>query len=135
MDSGSATIENWAKFGVEVRSQKDNLVHLINRLIESKKSIYGLGASTKGNVLLNYSKINSDHIPMIGEVNQDKFGSYTPGSLIPIIDERRILEMKPDYLLFLPWHFKEHAVSKYSDYLTDGGRFIFPLPNVEVLGY
>ncbi len=135
LNSGSATLDKWSKFAVEVKNQKENLVDLINKLTENKKSIFGLGASTKGNVLLNYSKIDSSHLPMIGEVNQDKFGSYTPGSLVPIVDERIILEMKPDYLLFLPWHFKEHAIAKYNDYLTSGGRFIFPLPNVEVLGY
>jgi hypothetical protein len=129
------TIEAWLEFSQRVESRRDSLRSLVLGIIEAGKTIYGLGASTKGNVLLNYSQLDKSAIPLIGEVNSYKFGRVTPGSHIPIVPEKEILKLRPDYLLFLPWHFRENAIQKYSSYLTEGGRFIFPLPSVEVLGY
>lgn len=129
------TLESWVKFAQTVESRRNSLRSLVSEITNAGKTIYGLGASTKGNVLLNYSHLDKASIPLIGEVNPYKFGRVTPGSHIPIVPEQDILNMRPDYLLFLPWHFRESAIQKYSAYLTDGGRFIFPLPSVEVLGY
>jgi hypothetical protein len=129
------TIESWAEFARTVESRRDSLRGLVNGIIGAGKTIYGLGASTKGNVLLNYSQLDRSAIPLIGEVNPYKFDRITPGSHIPIVPEDQVLALRPDYLLFLPWHFRENAIQKYSSYLTDGGRFVFPLPSVEVLGY
>jgi len=129
------TLESWKDFAQTVESRRDSLRSLVFEIVDAGKTIYGLGASTKGNVLLNYSQLDYSLISLIGEVNPYKFGRVTPGSHIPIVPEQDILNMQPDYLLFLPWHFRENAIQKYSSYLTDGGRFIFPLPSVEVLGY
>jgi len=129
------TLESWVKFSNTVRSRRDALKSLILEIVSSGKSIYALGASTKGNVLLSYSEIGTTQIPMIGEVNPYKYGRLTPGTHIPIVPEEQILELNPDYLLFLPWHFRENALAKYAVYLAGGGKFIFPLPSVEVLGY
>ena len=70
------------------------------------KIVAGLGASTKGNVILQYCGLSADDICAVGEVNEDKFGSFTPGWLIPIIAEANLLERNPDYLLVLPWHLR-----------------------------
>lgn len=129
------TFESWILFAQRVESRRDSLRSLINEITNAGKTLYGLGASTKGNVLLNYSNLDKSLIPAIGEVNPYKFGRFTPGSHIPIIAEQDVLNQNPDYLLFLPWHFRENAIEKYKSYLTTGGRFIFPLPSVEVLGY
>jgi C-methyltransferase C-terminal domain len=128
-------LESWRDFAQTVESRRDSLRSLVLEIVDARKTIYGLGASTKGNVLLNYSQLDNSLISLIGEVNPYKFGRVTPGSHIPIVPEQDILKLQPDYLLFLPWHFRENAIQKYSSYLTDGGRFIFPLPSVEVLGY
>jgi hypothetical protein len=129
------TLESWMNFAQTVESRRDSLRNLVIEITDAGKTIFGLGASTKGNVLLNYSNLDKSSIPLIGEVNPYKFGRVTPGSHIPIVPEQEILNLRPDYLLFLPWHFRENAIQKYSAYLTGGGRFIFPLPSVEVLGY
>jgi len=129
------TLESWKTFAQTVESRRDSLRSLVFEIVNAGKTIYGLGASTKGNVLLNYSQLDNSSISLIGEVNPYKFGRVTPGSHIPIVPEQDILNMQPDYLLFLPWHFRENAIQKYSTFLTGGGRFIFPLPSVEVLGY
>jgi len=129
------TVEAWTNFARTVEARRDSLRSLVFEITQAGKTIYGLGASTKGNVLLNYSNLDKSVLPLIGEVNPYKFGRVTPGSHIPIVPEEEILKMCPDYLLFLPWHFRENAIQKYSKFLTSGGRFIFPLPSVEVLGY
>ncbi len=74
------------------------------------KRIIGYGASTKGNVILQFCNLTPKDIPFIAEVNKDKFGRYTPGTYIPIISENEARKMKPDYFLVLPWHFKENIL-------------------------
>ena len=102
--------------------------------LESAKAkgerVYGLGASTKGNVLLQYFNIDSSMIKIIGEVNEEKFGKFTPHTLIPMQSEDDVLEAKPDYLLVLPWHFREFFVNHNK---LKGQRLIFPLPKFEVI--
>ena len=104
----------------------------INFLIKCKKddlTVCGLGASTKGNTLLQYFGINKNLIKSIGEINHDKFNSYTPGSKIPILNENEMLKTKPDFIFVLPWHFKEFFINsnKYK-----GLKLVFPLPNFEI---
>jgi NDP-4-keto-2,6-dideoxyhexose 3-C-methyltransferase len=108
-------------------------LELMNFLLTAKKEgkcVLGLGASTKGNVLLQYYGIDAQLVPLIGEVNEDKFGSYTPGSMIPLVPESEVLKLNPDYLLILPWHFRSFFVSLQS---MKGRTLIFPLPNFEIL--
>ncbi len=73
-------------------------------------------------------------IPAIAEVNRDKFGAFTPGTLIPIVSEKDAKAMNPDYFLVLPWHFRENILNREQEYLCSGGKFIFPLPEIEIVG-
>ena len=91
----------------------------------------GYGASTKGNVILQHAKITEKLLPFILDVNKFKFGRYTPGSKIKIIDERQLSRIKPDYLLVLPWHFKDFILKKEKKFLKNN-KIIFPLPEVEI---
>ena len=109
------------------------LKKLLITLKKQKKNVYGYGASTKGNVILQFSKIDSSLIKYIGEVNKFKFNKYTPGSKIKIISEKQLKKLKPDYLLVLPWHFKDHILKREHQYLKNGGKFIFPLPDIEII--
>ena len=70
----------------------------------------GYGASTKGNVILQFCKINENYLQYIGEVNKFKYNKYTPGSKIKIVSESILKKHNPDYLLVLPWHFKDHII-------------------------
>ncbi len=72
-------------------------------------------------------------VPAIADVNTDKFGCVTPGTHIPIISEAEAHARRPDYLLVLPWHFRDNLVARERDYLARGGRMIFPLPAVEIV--
>jgi hypothetical protein len=94
------------------------------------RKVCGLGASTKGNVVLQHAGIGPELLPVIGEVNPDKFGCFTPGSLIPIVPEEEVLGMNPDALLLLPWHFEA--------FFRNSGKFartslVAPLPWLRML--
>ena len=74
--------------------------------------------------------IDSSLLKAIGEINEEKYGAYTPGTLIPLIPEEEVLKRNPDYLLILPWHFKNHFLSLQS---MRGRTLIFPLPKFEIV--
>ena len=84
-------------------------------------------------MLLQFCGLTKDEIPFIAEVNPDKFGTYTPGTLIPIISENEAKSMNPDYFLVLPWHFKDSILNREKEYIANGGKFIFPLPEIEIV--
>jgi hypothetical protein len=126
-------ISTFKNFFFKINKQKKDLKDLLENLIDMKKKIYGYGASTKGNVILQFSNINSKLLPLIGEVNPFKFNRYTPGTKIKIVSEAAIKKNKPDYLLVLPWHFKDFIIKKEKKYLDSGGKLIFPLPQIEII--
>ena len=94
------------------------------------KRVCALGASTKGNVILQRCGLSIADIEMIGEINPDKFGSVTPGTWIPIEDELKVLGSNPDYLLVLPWHFKDGFLTNPA---YKGRQLVFPLPSLEIV--
>lgn len=132
-DMGLDTPKPYREFEERVFRHRGNLTDLINALVADGKKVIGYGASTKGNVLLQFCGFTSNQIPYIAEVNEEKFGSFTPGTLIPIISEEEAKAMKPDYFLVLPWHFKDTILEREREYLADGGKFIFPLPEIEII--
>lgn len=127
------TITPYRDFAQKALHHKENLRNLVESLVADGKRIIGYGASTKGNVLLQFCGLDRRHIPYVAEINSDKFGKYTPGTNIPIISEEEAFAMKPDYLLVLPWHFKHNILEKEKAYWTNGGKFIFPLPEIEIV--
>ena len=133
--AGVDSLDTWAAFAATVRSRQKDLLELLTALRNSGKTVMGLGASTKGNVLLQTTGITPDLVPVIGDVNPYKFGRYMPGTGIPIISEEEVLAREPDYLLVLPWHFRETFMVTLEPFLSRGGRLIFPLPDIEIVGY
>ena len=127
-------LKPYEEFQKNVKAHKLKLVSLIREIKQSGKKIFGYGASTKGNVILQYCGTTVNDIPFIAEVNEDKFGSFTPFTHIPIISEKEAKAMKPDYFLVLPWHFRKGILEKEKDFLQSGGKFIFPLPKIEIVG-
>lgn len=132
-DMGLETPKPYRDFEEKVYRHRQNLKELIRTLVTDGKIIIGYGASTKGNVLLQFCGLGTKHIPYIAEVNKEKFGSYTPGTNIPIISEKEAKAKKPDYIFVLPWHFKYSILEKEKDFLAKGGKFIFPLPEIEIV--
>jgi hypothetical protein len=127
------TPKPYREFEYRVFRHRKNLVGLIENLVADGKRIFGYGASTKGNVLLQFCGLTTKQIPFIADVNEEKFGHYTPGSNIPIISEIEARAMAPDYFLVLPWHFKSSILERESNFLENGGKLIFPLPEIEII--
>lgn len=117
-------------FNDRVKIAKEEMLGFLYRAKAAGKTVAGLGASTKGNVLLQYYNITTDLVAKIGEVNSDKIGYYTPGSLIPMVWEDDLLAENPDYILVLPWHFREFFINLDS---LKGRTLVFPLPSLEIL--
>jgi hypothetical protein len=130
---GLGTPAPFRDFEQRVFRHREDLTRLLRALREDGKRILGYGASTKGNVVLQFCGIGPDLVEAIAEVNQDKFGSFTPGTHIPIISEPEARAMKPDYFIVLPWHFKEGILAREQQFLADGGKFIFPFPEIEII--
>jgi len=131
--AGVETLEPFQRFAERVFAHRDELVALLDRLHAEGASVLGYGASTKGNVILQFCGITPKLLPFIAEVNEDKFGCFTPGTGIPIISEDEARGMNPDYFLVMPWHFRENLVQREKEFLRRGGKMIFPLPSIEVV--
>ena len=93
-----------------------------------KKKVIGYGASTKGNVLLQFFGIDKEMMPAISERQSVKVGLKTLGSDIDLISEEDAREQKPSCMLVLPWYFKEEIVAREQDYIQSGGNLLFPMP-------
>ena len=127
------TRKPYSDFCARVGKIKTDLTHLLKTEKKKGKKIFVYGASTKGNVLLQYFDIDSSLIAAAVERNTEKWGSRTPGTGIPIISEEEARTLKPDFFLSLPWHFKNEFIERESEFLKNGGKFIFPLPEVEIV--
>ena len=129
-DAGLDTLLPYQAFATRVAASREVIRTFISQAQASGKRVAALGASTKGNVLLQYCGLNRTHVYAIGEVNAYKFGRYAPGTLIPIIPESELLADEPDYLIVLPWHFRSFFIDKYH---LKKAKWVFPLPALDVV--
>jgi hypothetical protein len=130
---GLNTPRPYRDFEERVFRHRNDLTRLLQALVADGKKVLGYGASTKGNVLLQFCGITEKELPAIAEVNPDKFGSFTPGTGIPIVSEADARAMKPDYFLVLPWHFKDGILAREQEFTARGGKMIFPFPEIEIV--
>src|SRR4029077_9237438 len=130
---GLETPRPFRDFEERVYRHREDLRRLVRALVQDGKKVFGYGASTKGNVLLQFCGLSPDEIPVIAEVNPEKFGCVTPGTHIPIVSEQEARAMKPDFFLVLPWHFKNGIVEREREFLEGGGKMIFPFPEIEIV--
>ena len=131
---GLHTPNPYREFERKAYLHRSDLKELIGSICKNKQKVAGYGASTKGNVILQFCEFSTNELFGIAEINNDKFGKYTPGSKIPILSEKDIKSDKPDYMLVLPWHFRENIIKREKEYLKNGGKLIFPLPEIEIVG-
>jgi len=131
--AGFNGLQVYEQFKVASEAHRQDLKDLLNKIKGEGKKLLGYGASTKGNVILQYCGLGVDDIVCIADVNEDKFDRYTPGTAIPIVSEETAKKLKPDYFLVLPWHFKAGIVGREKDFLGGGGKLIFPLPKIEII--
>lgn len=128
LDEGSP----YEQFKDRVFRIRSDLRRLLTAESEKGKSIYVYGASTKGNVLLQYCGIGRDLVTAAADRSPEKWERRTPATGIPIISEEEARKANPDYFLVLPWHFRKEFIEREAEFLARGGKFIFPLPEIDV---
>lgn len=125
--------ERFAAFSRQVIALKQDLVATLRRLKASGKRLAAYGAPAKGNTLLNYCGIGTDCVEFTVDRSPHKQGLCLPGTHIPIFAPEKVREAKPDYLLILPWNLKDEIMAHMSFIREWGGRFLVPIPRVEVV--
>jgi hypothetical protein len=123
----------YLKFWKDIAKLKNETVKFIKAEKKKGKKIWGYGASTKGNTLLQWFGLDHTLIDGIAERSPAKFGLKTAGTDIPIYSEEEMRKAKPDYLLVLPWHFISEFKKREADFLKRGGKLIVPCPKFEII--
>jgi len=120
--------ETYISFHNKILDMKSKIRDTIGAEIKKGNLVIGLGASTKGNMLLQMFDMGKETIPFISERNSEKVGLRTLGTDIELISEEAARKMKPTYMLVLPWYFKEEIVEREREYLKNGGKLLIPMP-------
>ena len=131
--AGIIRLETYTDFAEKVKETKWNLLKFLIDAKRQGKKIVGYGAPGKGNTLLNYCGIRTDFLDYTVDRNPYKQGKFLPGTHIPIYSPDKISDTKPDYLFILPWNFKDEIMTQMSCIRDWGGKFVVPIPEVEVL--
>jgi hypothetical protein len=130
--AGFTNLAAYASFHEQVKATKRNLLTFLIHARQQGKQVVGYGAPGKGNTLLNYCGVRSDFLDFTVDRNPYKQGMFLPGSHIPIYHPDKIAESKPDYVLILPWNFKDEIIQQLAYIREWGGQFVVPIPWVEV---
>jgi hypothetical protein len=125
--------KTYEKFYQLITKEKKKLINFLLNIKKSGKKIIGYGASTKGNVILQWCNIDKKILDYIYDINKDKSNTFTPGTLVPIISENKLKNIDFDYFFVLPWHFKNFILKKEKKYISMKKKFIFPLPKLEII--
>jgi hypothetical protein len=120
-------------FGKRLEDNRDKCVKFIKEEVAKGKTVYVYGASTKGNVILQYFGLDDKLITAAAERSPEKWGKYTIGSWIPIISEEEARAAQPDYFLVLPWAFFDEFYEREKEWRSKGGKFIVPLPEFRIV--
>tara|TARA_B110000003_G_C16617320_1_gene521755 strand:- start:124 stop:1371 length:1248 start_codon:yes stop_codon:yes gene_type:complete len=133
LENKYVNIKRLVQFKNDIKKLSINLNKTIKKIKDNKKVIHAYGASTKGNITLQYSKINKYQISFAADRNPTKWNRKMPGTNIPIISEKSSRLLNPDFYLVLPWHFRKDFIKRENFFLSNGGKLIFPLPKVEIV--
>jgi len=121
------------QFAKRIEDNRRRCVEFIKAEVDKGKKVYVYGASTKGNVILQYYGLDNTLISGASERSPEKWGKYTIGSWIPIVSEDDARKAKPDYFLVLPWAFFDEFYKREKEWRSGGGKFIVPLPEFRVV--
>ena len=125
--------KTFINFEKDIDRLKNKTNNYFNKILKKGGSVLGLGASTKGNILLQHFGLNKEKIPYISERNLEKVGLSCLGSDIKLISEELARNMNPDAFLVLPWNFKKEIVKREKNYIKEGGELMFPMPTPHVV--
>jgi SAM-dependent methyltransferase len=129
---GVSDESTYAAFAGDVARLRADLIALIDQLRAEGRSIAAYGAAAKGATLLNYAGIGADRIDFVADRNTYKQGRYMPGARIPIVAPSALIDRAPDYTVLLTWNFADEIFAQQAEYRHRGGRFIVPVPKVEI---
>jgi len=121
-------VSTFLNFQKKIDELKYKINSYIDNVLKEKGTVIALGASTKGNILLQHFGLEKNKIPFISERNQAKVGLRCLGTDIELISEERARNLKPEVMLVLPWYFKEEIIIREKEYLEEGGKLMFPMP-------
>lgn len=127
------TKKDYKDFYKRIEKNKKLCVDFIKQEIKKGKKVYVYGASTKGNTILQYYGLNDKLIKGAADKSKEKWGKYTVGTLIPIMNEEKARK-DADYFLVLPWAFFETFYRREKEWVKRGGKFIVPLPYFRIVG-
>jgi len=128
MAAGLDTSAPYFEFRDRILDFKTRIHEFVTEEHAAGKTFMVYGASTKGNVLMQYCGLDNRIVEAAADRNPEKWGRRMPGTDIPIISEETARSRNPDYFLVLPWHFKDEFIVREQEYLNNGGNIIFPLP-------
>lgn len=131
-DEGMNRLDFYLGFQKKIDKIRYDLMTFLLNIHKDGKSIAAYGAAAKGNTLLNYCGVRSDLIPFVADASKWKQGMYLPGSRIPVVNEDRIREKKPDYVFILPWNLQEEIGEQLSYIRQWGGKFVTAIPELRV---
>ncbi|GGG33092.1 class I SAM-dependent methyltransferase [Hymenobacter glacieicola] len=130
--AGITDLAYYSQFEENAKQTKRKLLEFLIEARRDGKSVVGYGAPGKGNTLLNYCGIRTDFLEYTVDVSPHKQGNFLPGTRIPICHPDRIRQTQPDYVLILPWNLREEIMEQMQDIRDWGGRFVVPIPEVQV---
>jgi hypothetical protein len=131
--NGLERMETYAEFSSRVQAAKRALLAFLIAARDQGKHVAAYGAPAKGNTLLNYCGIRTDLIDYTVDRSPHKQGLFLPGTHIPVHAPERLRETRPDFVLILPWNLKEEVIEQMADVRGWGGRFVVPIPRLEII--
>jgi hypothetical protein len=132
-NKGLDTSKPYQEFASRINGIKDRLMTFLKQEKKKGRKIWIYGASTRGNVILQYFGLGPEIIDYIADMNPDKWGKKTVGTFIPIESPKKMREANPDYLLVNTWHFLDEIIKQEKDYFDGGGKFIVALPEFKII--
>jgi SAM-dependent methyltransferase len=132
--AGLDRLETYSRFSAQVEICRKSLLAFLAQTRRDGKVVIGYGAAAKGNTLLNFCSIRRDDIPYVADRNPHKQGKLLPGSHIPIVSPTKLSELRPDYVLILPWNIKDEVMVQLDEVRSWGGRFVTAIPTIQIYG-
>jgi hypothetical protein len=123
----------YSNFAKNVRRVRSHLNEFVTEQTKTGRTVYVYGASTRGNTILQYCKLDHRLVKKATDANPEKWGRRTPGTDIPIVSKDEARRDRPDFFLVLPHHFLKEIMKEEKEYLESGGKFIIPLPEFRIL--
>lgn len=131
--AGLHQLSTYLSYSQRVEKVRSSLLEFLEKAKKSGKTVAAYGAPAKGNTLLNFCKIKSELLPFTVDLSPYKQGHFLPGSHLPIYSPAKLEEIKPDFVLILPWNLKSEIMAQMDKVRSWGGKFVVPIPELEIL--